>query len=519
MTTDDQAVPALVVDERDALLRADLLDGDVVLDVLWNDHRVWSVRSGDLLREGNYLVLRWPAALAGYALGRGAIAVAVHGQAEPLACTDVRLGDSPGLLQLCDESGRWLAVNKWGRLGATFEKSGPSDELHAATARVLRLLVDDCSVQAFITYGSLLGAVRSGQSIAHDDDIDLGYLSEHSNPSDVVLESFLIERKLTAAGLGVRRLSGGHLQLLIELALRQQPAHLDVFTSFLTGGHLHQAFAVRAPMTVQDVLPLAAVSLDGRSYPAPRNPDLWLAATYGPHWRTPDPSFRYAVPPGTGRRFFGWLGDVNMHREYWDEFYRARAVDFVPGTPSPFSGWVRPQLTQDVLVEIGCGTGRDGLWFAEQGHRVVGVDYADAAVAECNARAAARTLDARFQVCNLYETRDMLALVDELAGRRPDVYARFLLHSLEDRGRANLLRVLRGLLTGGGRAFLEFRTDADAAARHVLEDHFRRYVSLAEVCREVEAAGLRVDHCEEGPGFAPYREEDPVCARMVISCA
>lgn len=208
-----------------------------------------------------------------------------------------------------------------------------------------------------------------------------------------------------------------------------------------------------------------------------------------------------------------------MHREYWDEFYRTRAVDFVPGTPSPFSGWVRPQLTQDVLVEIGCGTGRDGLWFAEQGHRVVGVDYADAAVAECNARAAARTLDARFQVCNLYETRDMLALVDELAGRRPDVYARFLLHSLEDRGRANLLRVLRGLLTGGGRAFLEFRTDADAAARHVLEDHFRRYVSLAEVCQEVEAAGLRVDHCEEGPGFAPYREEDPVCARMVISCA
>ena len=64
------------------------------------------------------------------------------------------------------------------------------------------MLRDKAGVPAFICYGTLLGAVRNGKLIGHDNDIDIAYVSEHPHPVDVVREGYRVERVLRDDGLG-----------------------------------------------------------------------------------------------------------------------------------------------------------------------------------------------------------------------------------------------------------------------------------------------------------------------------
>jgi LicD family protein len=110
---------------------------------------------------------------------------------EVLGSGDVAFDDEPTRLDLRNQQGRWLSVNKWGRLAPSFDGLDPAAR-HALQDRLLDRLgvvqreLEDLGLQPFVCYGTLLGAVRAGDLIPHDDDADLGYLSRHEPPADVV---------------------------------------------------------------------------------------------------------------------------------------------------------------------------------------------------------------------------------------------------------------------------------------------------------------------------------------------
>ena len=59
-----------------------------------------------------------------------------------------------------------------------------------------------------MAYGTLLGAVREKRFLGHDSDADLAYVSEFSNPCDVVRESFRLQRVIHERGFRTYRYSG-----------------------------------------------------------------------------------------------------------------------------------------------------------------------------------------------------------------------------------------------------------------------------------------------------------------------
>ena len=59
----------------------------------------------------------------------------------------------------------------------------------------------EAGIEAFPAYGTLLGAVREQHLIGHDSDADLGYVSGHGHPYDVIRESFRLQRRLRGARL------------------------------------------------------------------------------------------------------------------------------------------------------------------------------------------------------------------------------------------------------------------------------------------------------------------------------
>ena len=491
---------------------------EAVIDVLFDGRRIWSV-DRDSKTIGEEGIVPWPEALEPYLDGVADVTIRDHQTGEVLLERELKLGSGNGRIEVVDDSGQPLALSKWGELVQPFDSAG-GDTIDATlkqTAEVLRFLTDECGLPAFITYGTLLGAIRDGKLIGHDDDVDVAYMSGHEHPADIARESFELQRRFARHGWAVKRFSAGFLQVVFagsDGVFR----HVDVFTCFRVLDRFYQAFAVGADLPRSAIVPLGQVTLHGRQLPAPADPDALLAATYGPAWRTPDPSFQFKIPRETRRRIGGWLGGFHLNIKYWDEFYRSQRSAAVPADPSAFARWVseREQGTTPV-VDIGSGTGRDSLWFARAGHPVLGLDYAEAAIERATTAAEADDLDAKFEVLDLYDLRQVLEMGARLAheDRSHVIYGRFLVHALEDAGRENLLRLAETALKAGGLLYLEFRTGEDEDQPHVFGEHFRRYLSPDTVVEEIEVRGGKIKHREDGHGLAVYKDEDPHVARIV----
>jgi ubiquinone/menaquinone biosynthesis C-methylase UbiE len=206
-----------------------------------------------------------------------------------------------------------------------------------------------------------------------------------------------------------------------------------------------------------------------------------------------------------------------MHRQYWDEFYAGRARAAIGDDPSDFARWL--PTAHDLprrLIDVGTGTGRDGLWFARQGLDVLGLDFSPASVRLARDSAASAGLGARFEVLDLYDGAAVADRARALGDRLPvTVYGRFLVHAIEDDGRANLFSFARALGGEGGLLALEFRTGKDANAPHVFGDHYRHFLEPAVVVDELEALGAHVLSRDESHGFAVFRDEDPHVCRLV----
>jgi len=206
------------------------------------------------------------------------------------------------------------------------------------------------------------------------------------------------------------------------------------------------------------------------------------------------------------------------HRDYWDDFYRSDRRADVPAEPSAFARWAGRRIAKPtVVVEVGCGTARDALWFAAQGYEVRAYDYSPSAIDIANGAARSRQVEASFEVLDLYDFQAVATTAVACAdlGRTRAVYARFLLHALEPDGQRNLYDFSARVLGDGGELYCEFRTGKDRGEQHVFGEHFRSYPEPEEVVAELEAAGASIVDHHQGHGMAVYKNEDPHVCRLV----
>ncbi len=380
------------VDDRGFSFGAE--DGEV-LDVLFDGRRVWSLASDDF--PANRSAVRrapWPEPIRRQLEGRATVELRTHVAGDSLGVADVQFGSGPGRVDIVDSAGRPVALTKWGRLNRTFATSDRAavDGYLDQVQEVLEVLRADAGRPAFLAFGSLLGAVREGKLIGHDVDVDLGYFSAFDHPADIILEGFRIERVLRARGYDPVRENGGFLALFLP-QLDGTRRNLDIFTAFCHDGRLFQVHDIAVPGSEADVLPLSTVTFEGREMPAPARPEVFLEGAYGPDWRVPNPAFEFTTPRRDKRRIGGWFGGLRDRRDFWSRQYGAQA-DRIPRDPSPFARWVAGQQPPGVLVDVGCGNGRDTRFFAEQGYAVTGLDAGAQRVAPPaqgdGARAAAR---------------------------------------------------------------------------------------------------------------------------------
>lgn len=99
------------------------------------------------------------------------------------------------------------------------------------------------------------------------------------------------------------------------------------------------------------------------------------------------------------------------------------------------------------VIDLGCGTGENALFFAQRGHQVTGIDFVEEAIARAQAKAKARGLDATFLVQDALALEAPPQLFDSAIDSG-------LFHVFSDAERAQYVNSVARVLKPEGRLFL-----------------------------------------------------------------
>lgn len=431
---------------------------DRVVNVHFDERWVWSFRTSrvDGERSAGRLSVAWPHGLVPYLHGTAEISLAEHGRGT-LFSTEMVFPGGAGRVAIVDEQGRDLVIGTGDRTMVAFgDDTESAAPLLAAALDVLEVL-RSCGIEGFLAFGTLLGAIREGTFIGHDNDVDLGYVSDRADVVDVIRESLRIQRALVRAGMRVERYSGAGLKVWITDRAGVARG-LDIFGGFWDGPRLVLLGELRLPFARDLVHPLTTAELAGVEFPVPARADKMLEAMYGPEWRVPDPTFEFDAGADGRIQLGRWFRGIRFQRNEWDRFHAPLAAKAAPDRPHALAEAVSVAEPGATVVDIGCGRGRDVAWLATQGHRAIGLDYSEPGLRQLAEEAAASGASASYHVMNLLELPHVVgwgARLARLDGPRV-LMARHLVNSTDRRGRDGLWRLASMALRGGGRMYLEF---------------------------------------------------------------
>ncbi|WP_294364812.1 class I SAM-dependent methyltransferase [uncultured Clostridium sp.] len=199
-------------------------------------------------------------------------------------------------------------------------------------------------------------------------------------------------------------------------------------------------------------------------------------------------------------------------KEYWNKFYNKNSLPF---EKSDFAYFILNNYIEKgkSLIEMGCGNGRDSIYFSKNGVKVIGVDQAENEI---------NFLNSEFKNDNIeFLCGDFTKL--NLKNSFDYVYSRFTIHSIPEDGEDRLLNwSFCNLHTGGG-IFIEARSIRDdlysegtkISKTENFTDHYRRYVNKDILIKKLKKIGFYIIYEIESKGLAVYKDEDPYIVRIV----
>jgi cyclopropane fatty-acyl-phospholipid synthase-like methyltransferase len=132
--------------------------------------------------------------------------------------------------------------------------------------------------------------------------------------------------------------------------------------------------------------------------------------------------------------------------------YKEKAPWDIP-RPQPAFVEVAEQITGTIL-DAGCGTGENALFFAERGNSVTGIDFLEEPIKRARKKAVERDLSANFLVMDALALKEIPQVFD-------NVIDSGLFHVFSDEDRTKYVGGLASVLKSGGRLFLMCFSDEE----------------------------------------------------------
>ena len=182
-----------------------------------------------------------------------------------------------------------LALGPHG-LTQTFDlKSDKQKDLtYQRLSTFLSQLVNEFGVDAFVSSGTLLGFVRQGEFLGHDDDLDICYISKESTHEGIVRERNEIKVFLNGKGYRVTDSDVAHLWVHTGDNIM-----FDLFTGWIENNRCMMNPLPLPGVAASDVLPLKTLKSHWYPIMMPANPEALMELNYGKSWKVPDPLWKF----------------------------------------------------------------------------------------------------------------------------------------------------------------------------------------------------------------------------------
>ena len=197
-----------------------------------------------------------------------------------------------------------------------------------------------------------------------------------------------------------------------------------------------------------------------------------------------------------------------MDKSYWESYYTKIQKPFDSST---FAKFVLNKMTPNqTIIDLGCGNGRDSIYFAENKIRTLGVDQSSVAIKNLKP----------FENSYLnFEISDFSNLKKE---KFDYGYCRFVLHSINEAEEENLINWLSKNIIKN--IFIESRTNIDEK-KYRQTDHYRRLMDIDRFKKLIEKNGFKIDYEKVSDKFSKYNSAykvndinfDPIIVRFVLS--
>lgn len=204
-----------------------------------------------------------------------------------------------------------------------------------------------------------------------------------------------------------------------------------------------------------------------------------------------------------------------MDKEYWEQYYAEQS----PGEqPSDFARLCAQKYKKEFgqIFDIGCGNGRDTLYFASQAINCIGIDQCKVAIAKnvtkkTQLKLVASFIQADFSSCNY----------SSVANGAYSIYSRFTLHAISYEEEEKLFLHLNN---GPDLKylFIEARSIRDGlygkgeqvGLHEFVTSHYRRFIDPIVLKSKLES-GFEIQYFEEAQGFSVTDKEDPCLIRVI----
>jgi len=204
-------------------------------------------------------------------------------------------------------------------------------------------------------------------------------------------------------------------------------------------------------------------------------------------------------------------------KAYWSAYY---AENKAPNQPSDFGSHIfinhLTKMKPAKTLEFGFGNGRDLMFFNKCGVETDGIELAPGSAARLSKEIPnGEIIEGSFADDSLLTHKENYYDL---------VYSRFTLHSVDKETEELALKNAYRLLTKGGTLAIEARTIYDefngrgekvSDNEWIYEDHYRRFLDPGETAMAVQNAGFRIVTMEVSGDFAVYKDQRPVCLRII----
>ncbi|MGE7090253.1 class I SAM-dependent methyltransferase [Lysinibacillus sp. NPDC048646] len=212
--------------------------------------------------------------------------------------------------------------------------------------------------------------------------------------------------------------------------------------------------------------------------------------------------------------------EYNENKIYWDEFYRKEELY----GPSSFCNLVKCSFGLEYLIiDIGCGTGRDSRAFLENKYEVRGIDSSEVVITKNNEYSLKQYSKEVYFSIDVSCVKDFSSLINsikkiaEMQNKKILIYSRFFLHAINDDTERVFLDTLEVYLEKGDCIALEFRTIEDKQTTKIYDNHYRRYIDTNKFEQNLKKYNcFEVSFFQKGTGMSLYKTEDPYLARYFI---